>query len=201
MSSLRPVTAPAVQVVDAGTSLDQRFGDGQRVLVRRPFRLLLQAKQDHRRAGSSRRPTGLERRAALDQLRYGLAAMRRRDVERRFAGDQLGLLAPSGIKAEIQHQPHCGRIARPREIGEHAQALGLMRSTSDRFAAANLRASAAFARAQAAKRIIAFERNDDAAFFEQLEDVRAAPTRASATGTVPFLSGSNRSRRASSHSK
>src|SRR5262245_27841314 len=71
-------------VVDAGTGLDQRLGDGQRVLVGRPFRLLLQAKECHTERGPVAVPLGLEGRAALDQqLRDLLAAMRHRYVERR----------------------------------------------------------------------------------------------------------------------
>ena len=46
-------------------------------------------------------------------------------------------------------------------------------------------------RASGEKRIIAFERDDDAPIFEQLEDVRAALTRGFCHRHVPFLSGSN----------
>ena len=114
-------------VFHAGARFDQRFGDGQRVLVRRPFRLLLQAEEGHAQWSPAAAPLGLERRAAFDeQLRHGPAAMRHCRVERCFAGNPVGLNARHRrVKSKIQHQPHGCRVSRPREIGEQARVLGL----------------------------------------------------------------------------
>ena len=112
-------------------------------------------------------PLGLERCTALDQqLHHRLAAMRGRDVERRFAGNPVGLDARhTGIKAEIQHQPHRCRVARAREIGEYAGVLGL-HTSHDRWVRRCELTRLGFIRPRTSseKRIIAFKRDHDAAF-------------------------------------
>ena len=83
--------------------------------------------------------------------------------------------AAPASKAEIQHQPHGCRVTRAVAIGRHAGVSGLDAAHNRRVRRGKVtRLGFIHPRASGEKSIAALVRDDHTAFFEQIEDIRAA---------------------------